>query len=406
MNVLMLTNYPPSDLINGGFVNESWVSSMQKQLQKFVVLHIAFPSTNGIQEGQLSSNTFYFGYTKSSDLRDYRHISIIDVVHIMGTEFSHAYSNYQVCCELGLENRTVVSIQGLVSFCAQHYLYGVPAKYCRGFSVVEAYSGFDSLQKKKKAYYARGISERKLLESCRNVMGRTDWDRRCIHSINSSAQYFHGGEILRDVFYTERKWSIENCERHSIFISQATYSLKGFHHILGVLPTIVERYPDVKVYVGGANPISSKKWKMSSYARFLMKLIENGKLEKHIIFCGAMTAEKMHERYLKSHVFLSPSNIENSSNSIGEALILGVPVVASNVGGTDCIVNDGVDGLLYPLTEPYIMAEEIIEIFSDDDMAAKLSKKAMLQGDKLHNPERNVQEILSIYKEVIESDEH
>ena len=81
--------------------------------------------------------------------------------------------------------------------------------------------------------------------------------------------------------------------------------------------------------------------------------------------------------------------------------MLGVPVVASNVGGTDSIVNDGVDGLLYPLTEPYIMAEEIMEIFSDFSFARNLSKNAIIQGDKLHNREKNISELLLIYKEIM-----
>lgn len=402
MNILMYTNYPPKQLNIQGFVNEGWVSGLQDELSKYVIVHIAFPSNNKVFK-RISDTIYAFGYSNAEDIYEYPKIKDIDIIHIMGTEFKHSYTNYIKLCEIGMKNRIVVSIQGLVSFCAQHYLYGVPKRYCVGGTLIEIYSHLNSLNKQKKRFEERGVAEQKLLAQCKNIIGRTDWDRRCVEEINPNVNYYHNGENLRSVFYSGDKWTYDKCEKHSIFVSQATYALKGLHHVLKILPQIVKRFPDTIVYIGGDNPIASNIWKRNSYAKYLNTLIHDGCLEKHIIFCGSMTAEQMCARYVKSHVFLSPSNIENSSNSIGEALILGVPVVASNVGGTDSIVNDGINGLLYPLTEPYIMAAEIIEIFSNNVLANYLSGNAVIQGSKLHDREKNVQELISIYEEIIEA---
>lgn len=79
----------------------------------------------------------------------------------------------------------------------------------------------------------------------------------------------------------------------------------------------------------------------------------------------------MLERLLKTHVFLLPSAIENSSNSLGEAMLLGMPCVASNSGGTQDILEHKKEGYLYPYTEPAMCAEYISKIFENDELACK-----------------------------------
>lgn len=416
MNILMFTNYAPMSVqIRHGnvLVNEGWVYGLQQNLLgiKDIKLHVMYPQNIDKEPvfESVSDNFVTYGYYHNSNdysdeeniklqIKNYRYISDIDVIHIMGTEFFHSLAAFRAMNELGLNGRTVTSIQGLVSFCAKHYDYGVPKKYCCGLSIQEIYNGFSSIKKRKKVFEMRGVFETRLLSECKNVIGRTDWDKRCTKLINPDIQYYHNGEILRPSFYSGDCWNIADCEKYSIFVSQATYSLKGLHHVLSILPDIVKKYPETKLYVGGKSPINKSWWKCNSYANYLMSLIKRGKLEKNVVFCGVLTEEQMKERYLKSHVFLSPSNIENSSNSIGEAMILGVPIVASNVGGTDSVLENGKSGFLYPLTESYIMVQEILEIFGSNDLANYVSKNAVQYSSHLYDSNENIRTLLEIYR--------
>ena len=110
----------------------------------------------------------------------------------------------------------------------------------------------------------------------------------------------------------------------------------------------------------------------------------------------------MCERYLKSHVFVSPSSIENSSNSICEAMILGVPVVCSDVGGIKSLLTHNHEGYIYQADAPYMLARSIINIFEDDDLAQKFSRNARAHALKTHDKDLNLKALIDTYNKIAE----
>ncbi len=115
---------------------------------------------------------------------------------------------------------------------------------------------------------------------------------------------------------------------------------------------------------------------------------------------GNLTEEEMCRQYLKAHVFVCPSAIENSPNSVGEAMLLGMPVVASYVGGTGDLLSDKIDGFLYPFDEPYMLAGYVDRIFSDDSEAAALGQTARLHAQKTHHVRDNYKMLMNIYRDI------
>jgi glycosyltransferase involved in cell wall biosynthesis len=109
----------------------------------------------------------------------------------------------------------------------------------------------------------------------------------------------------------------------------------------------------------------------------------------------------MCKRFLKTHVFVSPSTIENESNSLSEAKILGTPCVASYVGGVTDRLEHGIDGFFYPANEPYMLAYYICQIFKDDDLALILSQNAREHAIKTHDKIINSERLIQIYKEIL-----
>jgi len=110
----------------------------------------------------------------------------------------------------------------------------LPAKIQNKFTVRD-FIRQDNLKQQQKKFIKLGKFEIEALRKVKHIIGRTTWDRACAYQINPEAQYHFCNETLRDKFY-KHTWDIEKCEKHSIFISQGSYSIKGLHFILEAMP--------------------------------------------------------------------------------------------------------------------------------------------------------------------------
>jgi glycosyltransferase involved in cell wall biosynthesis len=142
------------------------------------------------------------------------------------------------------------------------------------------------------------------------------------------------------------------------------------------------------------------KIKISGYGKYILQLIKKNNLEGHVKFLGKLEADMMCARFLKTHVFICPSAIENSPNSVGEAMLLGVPVVSSDVGGVHNLLIDKKDGILYPKNKTNQLKNAVLSIFDDDKLAMSLSSNARAHALVTHDPETNYQRLLEIYNEI------
>lgn len=428
MRVLWVCNMMPAAIaerIGIPYSNkEGWVSALcerilqEEQLHnqgaEGLVLGVCFPweGIDGVREGSLEEKLYYYGFSEDTvheerydeDL-EVRLKEIItafapDMMHCFGTEYGHtlaalrAYDN---------PSKSLIGLQGICYEIAEHYLDGVPESIVHR-STPRDFLKADNLAKQKEKMQLRGEREKECFRLAGHVTGRTEFDKRSVHAVHPEAVYHFMNETLRAPFY-DGSWSLGACERYSIFVSQGNYPVKGLHYVLDALPILVRDYPGIHLYIAGDNITKTKmidKLKISTYALYLTEQIRQGNLEKHVTFLGPLSAQEMKERMLKSHVFLSASTIENSPNSVGEAMLLGVPVVASEVGGVPDMVTDGVSGLCYTKDKQGAMASAIVRIFEDPDQAEQLSERAKRQARQRHDADANYHRLLEIYGEIYE----
>ena len=322
-----------------------------------------------------------------------------DIVHIFGTEYPHTLACVKA---FGRPERTLVGIQGLCGAIAEVYMADLP------YSVQKKKTFRDILKKdglleQLQKFVQRGEHEKEALSLVGHVTGRTDFDREETKKLAPQAKYHFMNETLRDEFYHEC-WNIDRIQRYSLFLSQGNYPIKGLHYVLDILPEIVEKYPETMVYVAGdvitANKSIKDKIKISGYGKYLLDLIHKKKLDDYVKFVGSLNSDKMCARYLKTHVFLCPSAIENSPNSVGEAMLLGVPVVSADVGGVHNLLTHNRDGILYEKNQPQQLKDAILRIFGDDKLALSMSSNAREHARITHDAEKNYRRLLEIYHEI------
>lgn len=328
-----------------------------------------------------------------------------DIIHIFGTEFPHALAAAKV---FNKPSKTLVGIQGLCHEIAKVYQAGVPDEVF-GQVTFRDFVRQDSLKQQQQKFVTRGQREKEIIALAGHITGRTAFDKEATALINPKAVYHPMNETLRGSFY-EGKWEEAGCEPHSIFLAQGDYPLKGFHVLLKALPMLREHYPDVKVYVAGNSVINDSgfkdKIKISAYGKYLLKLIRQNDLQEQVVVLGKLKEEEMKKTYLKSSVFVCPSTLDNSPNTVGEAMLLGVPVVASFVGGIPDMLTDGKEGLLVPKENEQALAEAILRIWSKEQdadgltLAQRLSQNAVNRAKVTHDGDRNYQRLLEIYEDI------
>lgn len=325
--------------------------------------------------------------------RDVRDEVSPDVVHLHGTEFSHGLAYIEAC---GADN-ICVSIQGLVSAYYHYYYYGLTVKEIRlAMTPLSIISG--DILKGYRDFKRRGEIEKTIIQRVHYIIGRTSWDRERTWAINPNAQYHYGGEILRTEFYTGTTWKYEKCTPHCIFLSQAAYPIKGLHMVLRAMPLILRHFPDASLRIAGGDIARTKGGKellkLSNYGLIIRKLLLKYSLNDCVTFTGSLDGEGMRKEYLRSNVFVCPSSIENSPNSLGEAQLLGVPVVASYVGGIPDMMK-GDEEHMYRFEEVEMLAYKICEIF---DRKGNIDTESMRhKALQRHNPETNIKDLLAVY---------
>lgn len=320
-----------------------------------------------------------------------------DMVHIHGTEFAHGLACIRGCPQLNY----VVSIQGLVSVYSKYYLADISPKEILRHITFRDIIRRDNLFQARKKFEKRGEFEKEYIQRTRHIIGRTSWDYAHTKAVNPKVQYHFCNESLRDGFYTAQKWDIGRKKGHTIFLSQAYYPLKGAHQVLKAAALLKKDFSQIQIRIAGydntaANSLS-QKLRLSGYGNYLRSLIENAGLQENVQFLGSLGEQQMIDEYRKAHLFVCPSSIENSPNSLGEAQILGTPCIASFAGGIPDMVVHGQSGLLYRFEEVEMLAEYIRRVFTEDALAKNLSAGGIAAAEQRHHRQTNLNQILNIY---------
>ena len=413
MRVLWICNVVINDFVGEFGIKKchtvGWLESMLHRLEKEqdLTIGVCCPiiDEERMKNGVLGGHPYY-SFHLNMNRREYdsdmkkEFIPILqdfkpDVIEIWGTEYNHSLAMTEACEQLGIINKVLIEIQGIVSYYAIHYDLGVPHKYLdiAGEKIASIADG-------QKSFMERGKNEFCAFRKVKHISDCTHWGKICADLINPSAKFHYSGRILRDVFYrTDRKHDISACRKYSIFVSQANYPIKGFHFLLKAMGLVQTRYPQAELYVAGREVIGRDK--QNGYSRYLQDITDEENLADKVHFLGILSDEEMAEQYLRAHIFVSASTIEDPSNSVCEAMILGTPTVASYVGGTTELITHEKDGLLYPANEYYILAGQIMRIFDDDEFAARLSENAKKTAHERHNKQKIGERQMGIYRAII-----
>lgn len=324
-----------------------------------------------------------------------------DLIHIHGTEHSLAKA---VCVANEDDTLVVANIQGLAGPYMRYADGGLslwdkwtnitPLDFYRGTFLLNA----------KRCFKHRAKCENYVLTHISDIVGRTQWDYDHVMTVNPQLHYHFMNETLRDSFYEGPTWDYSRCKKHTIFVSNSGLALKGAHQVLKALPIILRQYPDTMVNFCGSSVMSNNLKDMlhfQGYHLYLRRLVKRLHLQEHVRFLGTLSEAQMKQQFLDANVYVLPSAIENSPNSLCEAQMLGTPVVASYCGGTPTLLTDGQTGYFYRYEEYEMLAQLVMRLFEPKDYFG-LSTTEMEVAGKRHDKEKNALRLAAIYNDIMQ----
>ena len=319
-----------------------------------------------------------------------------DLIHIHGTEHSLAKA---VCVANVSGVRIIANIQGLAGPYMRYADGGLslwdkwtnitPLDFYRGTFLLNA----------KRSFEHRAECEHYVLTHITDIIGRTQWDHDHVMTVNPRLRYHFMNETLRDSFYEKPLWNYALCKKHTIFVSNSGSALKGAHQVLKALPIILRQYPDTVVNFCGSSVMSNNLREIihfQGYHLYLRRLVKRLHLQEHVHFLGSLSEAQMKQQFLDANVYVMPSAIENSPNSLCEAQILGTPVVASYCGGTPTLLIEGQTGFFYRYEEFEQLAQIVMRIFAEIDFK-ELSGQEHKVAFARHSKSGNAAVLKSIY---------
>lgn len=238
------------------------------------------------------------------------------------------------------------------------------------------------------------LREQLILAKTRYVIGRTDWDKRISSTLAPNSKYFHVDEVLRSEFYNIQ-WNYRKKSAITLISIMQGNIYKGIEVIFKTLK-ILSRFPDLNlsyriIGISEDDEIVSLYKKNSGYYT----------IKERIVFKGRLDEESLIHELLDSDIYIHPSHIENSSNSICEAMIIGMPVIATFAGGTGSLIDDNKDGVLIQDGDPYALAGAIYELANNLKYAIQLGQNARKRALERHDPDRILKQLLDCFKNVL-----
>lgn len=402
------------DSQSSGYNGVGWVASLQYYLEKETDIELALTFVDSISlEREKRGNTMYYpicipdrrffnklhyywkGYKK--DVFDRSIVESLkgvindfnpDVIHIFGTESNLGYivNETNIPC--------IIHLQGMLCAVSNtYYPLGISEKNFMSITNIKEFWIRNGIVFNNRRMQISAEREKEHLKKCKYIIGRTQWDREMAELYNPNVQYFHIDEVLRQPFYNAEKWRYKE-GRLTIVSTLSPTIYKGFDVVLKTANVLKEVGVDFVWNIIGINEDHE-----------IVKIIEgvcnlNSK-ELNIRYMGIKQPKEIIEILQGATLYVHPSYIDNSPNSLGEAQYLGMPTIATNVGGIPTMMNHYEEYMASPVV-PHSLAIRIQKLYKKIMKDGYINKLAAIAQER-HNPKIIINNLKSVYKVVVEN---
>lgn len=285
-----------------------------------------------------------------------------DIIHIHGSEHQYEAMVHD------LEIPVVMSMQGILS------------EYIKHIKNKKSYTYISWLLSSK--------YEKNYIGKVKDFMCRTSFDTGFVKKYNPDARVHEHWEMLRPSFFND----LYSTEQNYLLHMGGTNPLKGLSLMLQAFNSICTESPINLKLAGTVDPEIIEQIMLHHD----LKNITADRFE----ILGMLNEEALAKAFQQSYMLVHPSLIDNSPNSICEAQVAGLPVVASEVGGVGSLIVNGESGILTSL-DPGSITDGIRQLLNNKSLHRRLSKNGRELARKRHDAINIHNRTMDIYHSVL-----
>jgi glycosyltransferase involved in cell wall biosynthesis len=193
----------------------------------------------------------------------------------------------------------------------------------------------------------------------------------------------------------------KNTELKTVLFVGRLIAWKGISNLIKAIKIVQSKNCHVELIIIGEGP---KRFELEKLANELS-------ISSNTHFYGNINREKLYQSYKSADVLVLPSTIvDGQTEGLGvvllEAMASGTPVIGSNTGGIPDIIEDGVNGLLVTPGDPQALADAIIRILENPDLAERFRKAGQETVRDRFSWDVITDQFVEVYQEILKESHH
>ena len=313
-----------------------------------------------------------------------------DIIHVHGTEAAFVLVN-----EISNGIPVVFSIQGYKGPISLKYWSGLPESFVTQYDSYISRILRKSSQWTFKRFVYSAQRESIQLKKTKNIIGRTEWDKKISNLIAPQAKYYHLDEIMREPFY-KTSWEKSNFSKKLTLVTTISSGVfKGLETLLETACILKDNVSfEYEWILIGCSKDDLYVKQCEKYCGIKSEIV-------NIKPAGKKDAKEIADILASADIYVQVSHIENSPNALCEAMLVGVPCIATYAGGTNTIIRDDESGILCQDGDAYGIAASIQQLQKDFDRAKVMAVKAKAIAHQRHNAVKIGCDLYDIYKKIL-----
>ncbi len=391
-----------------------WVAALEHALRDYTEfeLAIAFPdnSISSIQKLEYENRVIYkipfpdsklsrwknrlLGKLEGDDIIQ-KHLDVVkdynpDLIHIYGTENSFGEIINKI------DTPVILDLQGILS--------SIVLKWYSSISKFESfiYSSLFAMINIKTHYHdfkikvKRGEREKKILSTAKYITGRTHWDKNIAKTLAPHAHYMKCNRVIKDDYWRVNWIYPENQEIELLSIMNEDF-YKGLDVVYKTASLLKKNGIKFNWKIVGIN-------QKSDYVKIVTKKVGIRPELLNIEFSGKKNSGEIAGLLCNTNFFIHASYIENSPNSVCEAMVCGTPVIATQVGGVASFIKENESGWMIQEGDYTMLAGLIANLIENKNKVIDVAKEGQKQARIRHNKDEILNHTINNYRYVLEKE--